>query len=307
MKRVLFVIISLFLLWTAKANDIYVVTANRLNVRMSPSTTARVLGRVVKGDTLEVTDIVNSVWAKIEFKNREGYVSTKYIRFVRSLQPEPSDPEPVEVLVQEVPVQVDTIEVKEEIPDESPKDDISTLISGPCKINKNFELYYGVSAGVGFSSFLWEGSLENGRLSYSGDIFAELNFNEKVLIFPKNYFVELQLGYDSKGAAWYSMNYVHAKLYPLGYKIPIDSLKIVGKAGPCFGMPLSDFESHDTGRTWSGCFQVGIAAAIGIEYKQFCLSANVEYDFTEVADTPVTLNNLAVFGTLSYKIGKFKH
>lgn len=307
MKRIFFIIVSLLICITANSYNVYEVIATRLNVRTSPSTSASVIGSVSKGDQLEVIDINNSGWAKIQYQNRECYVSAKYLRFVRSIEPIPTETPVVEDVVEEVPVEESVTIIQETPILHASNGDFRTLFNGPGRINDNFELYYGLSAGIGFSTFIWDGDFANGKLSYTVDLFAELFINNKVSFIPKNYFLELQLGYDAKGAAWYNMNYVHARIYPFGYKIPLKAVKLVGKAGAYLGLSLNDLESYKSWEYWSGNFQLGVTAGMGVEYKQFCLCANVEYNVTEVASTPVTMRNFAVFGTLSYKFGKLKH
>ena len=308
MKRIALFIVSLFMIWTAEANDIYEVTASRLNVRISPPPSARVIGKITKGNHLEVMEINNAGWARIEYKNRQAYVNSKYLRFVHTIIPTPIKTKETEKVVAVELHQDKSDEVVEDTPIAIAEDEqFHTLLNGPGKTSRNFELYYGLSVGAGYSSFMWGGELANGCLSYTADVFAELYFKNNVSFIPEKYFVEIQLGYDAKGAAWYPMNYVHTRIYPIGYKLSFDTIKIVGKAGLYLGYPLSDVESYDSWDYWSGNFQVGATAAIGVEYKQFCVCANVEYNFTEVASTPVTLNNIAIFGSLSYKFGKFKH
>ena len=293
---------------TAEANDIYEVTATRLNVRVSPSSAATVIGSVSKGELLEVLDVNSAGGAKIEYKNRQGFVSSKFLRFICSTSPQPIKNNNVEEEVLEVQEEEKPITVVEYTQiKHSSDEDFPTLLNGPGRINDNLELYYGLLAGVGYSSFIWDGELANGKITYTADLFAELFFKKKLSFIPRNYFVELQLGYDNKGASWYPMNYIHVRLYPFGYKIPFNPIKLVGKAGLYLGSPLNDLESYNSWNYWSGNFQVGISAAVGVEYKQFCLCANIEYNFTEVAPSPVTLNNIAIFGTLSYKFGKLKH
>jgi len=166
MKRILFIILSLFVIWTAEANDIYEVTATRLNVRVSPSTTASVIGGVSKGTQLEVIDINSAGWAKIEFKNRQCYVSSKFLRFVRTIDTKPIEtPIIQEQLIEEQEEeQATTIEtIVEKTVRQSRTDEFHTLLNGPGSISDNFELYYGLSAGVGYSSFMWDGELASGK------------------------------------------------------------------------------------------------------------------------------------------------
>lgn len=56
----------------------YTVTANRLNVRVSPSTGADVLGALQKGQTVTVKSVSNG-WATITFKGRTAYINASYI------------------------------------------------------------------------------------------------------------------------------------------------------------------------------------------------------------------------------------
>lgn len=295
--------------WTAEANDIYEVTATRLNVRVSGSTTASVIGGVSKGDRLEVIDINQLGWAKVEYRNSIGYVSAKFLKFVQHIQETPieePETETFSAVLEEPEEEIFSPEQPKTIVSYDREEGFSTLLTGPGRISRNFELYYGLSAGAGFSSFMWDGELANGRLSYTADIFIELDITRKQS-YLNGCFAELQIGYDGKGAAWYPMNYIHMRLFPIGYKYNIHPVKLAGKLGLYMGLPLSDLESYNSWEYWSGNFQVGISAAIGVEYKQFGLYANVDYNFTEVASTPVTLNNIAIFGTLSYKFGKLKH
>lgn len=186
-------------------------------------------------------------------------------------------------------------------------DNFTTLINGPAKISNNFDLFYGLSAGVGFSSFIWDGSAVNGRLSASADIFAELDFRKNVFFIPKGYFTQIEVGYDLKGAARYPLHYMHAHVYPFGYKLPVKPVKLTGKVGVALGVPLGSLESYQTAQSWSCYFQIGIIGGIGAEYKHYGISANVEYDFNEVGYTRVTLNNIALLFTFSYKLGKLNH
>ena len=309
MKRILFIIVSLFIFWTADANDIYEVTATSLSVRVSPSIKAKAIGNLTKGDRLEVIDFNKSGWAKVEYRNRIGYVSTRFLKFVQQLQDNTIEKVEVESNSTLTKDSEDEIVMTAQQNNAIPKvnnEEFSTLLNGPGRISRNFELYYGLSVGAGFSSFMWDGELVNGRVSYTADIFVELDITRKQS-YLNGCFAELQIGYDAKGAAWYPMSYVHMRLFPFGYKYNIYPVKLAAKLGLYLGYPLSELESYNSWECWSGDFQVGLSAAIGVEYKQFGIYANVDYNFTEVASTPTTLNNIAIFGTFSYKFGKLKH
>lgn len=309
MKKLLFLIVLLSVIWPAKAFDIYRVTAARLNVRMAPSATSPILGVVRNGEMVNVIDINHAGWAKIEYQNKEAFVSSDYLRF------EKYGPQVVaETVQEEVPVETpvaDYQQVKVEYQEPTTNyidiSDTPTLLNGPLRINPNFNLSYGLSAGVGFSSFLCNDAHVNGRISYTADLFAELTFNKKIAFIPKNFLTEIQLGYAGKGAAWYNLDYIHLRVYPFGYRMPIKPINMIGKVGLTIGFPLNDMESYKYWQNWGSLIQFEISAALGAEFKNFGLYANFEYGLTEVARTPTKLNNLAIYGVIAYKFGRLKH
>lgn len=61
---------------------IYRCTARALNVRSAPSTLGTILGAIREGDEVEVLEEVNG-FARIEYKGKNGYVSTEYLKRVR--------------------------------------------------------------------------------------------------------------------------------------------------------------------------------------------------------------------------------
>lgn len=63
----------------AKSGTPYIVDANSLNVRQKPSTDAAVIGKVTKGQEVQVIKI-DGGWACITYKNDKGYVSAQYIK-----------------------------------------------------------------------------------------------------------------------------------------------------------------------------------------------------------------------------------
>lgn len=280
-----------------------VTSSSRLNVRRAPSTSGSVLGTFKSGQEITVLSITNG-WAKVEFNNSVGYVSAKYIT---ELPKKVVEEEPEEI--------VEVVEVIEDTPSrETPvyvatdysSDDVSTpLTIGSCLTDK-LSLYFAVQGGVGYSNFLWSDGDVNGDLSFSVDIVGQLYFEDKVSFIPRNWYSELAIGYDKKGAADFGMNYIHARVYPLGYRIPLSPVNIVVKGGISLGFPLNDLETNSN--SWSSDFQCGVGGGFQVEWKQFAVGCNVEYDFTEVSSScNQTLNNIAVLGTISYKFGQIGH
>lgn len=173
-------------------------------------------------------------------------------------------------------------------------------------LGESLNLYFAVQGGFGYSNFMWSDGSVNGDMSYSADIVGQLYFEDKVSFIPQNWYSELALGYDKRGVANFGMNYVHARIYPLGYKIPLSPISIVVKGGVALGFPLSELETNSN--SWSCDFQCGVGGGLQIEWKQFAIGCNVEYDFTEVSSScGQTLNNFAVLGTISYKFAKLGH
>lgn len=167
----------------------------------------------------------------------------------------------------------------------------------------SISLYFALQAGIGFSTFTWSNGGVHGTMSYSGDIAMQLYLRDKTGFLPANWYSELALGYDKRGAADFDMSYVHARVYPIGYAIPVSSFNVVLKAGATVGYPLGELKSSMA--SWSADLQIGVGGGLQIDFGRFAIGCNVEYDFTKVSsDAPETLNNFAVLGTLSYKFAK---
>ena len=72
-----------------KATSTYVCTANSLNVRSYASASAPVIGKLTKGQRVEVYQITNN-FAKINYSGKTGYVSSKYITPINQYKPSSS-------------------------------------------------------------------------------------------------------------------------------------------------------------------------------------------------------------------------
>ncbi len=287
-------------------NNYKVTSSSRLNVRKAPSTSGQILGTFESSQQIEVLDIDNG-WAKVKFNGKTGYVSAKYITALPKPEPRKEQPK------REEPVK--TVEPRQnEIPETNRFRDITSvgeyevetpLTFGNC-LNENMNIYIAVQGGLGYSNFMWSDGSVNGIMSYSADIVGQLYFEDKVSFIPQNWYSELALGYDKRGAANFDMSYVHARLYPLGYRIPLSAVNLVIKGGVTLGFPLSELETNSN--SWSGDFQCGVGGGFQVEWKQFAIGCNIEYDFTEVSSScNQTLNNIAVLGTISYKFAKLGH
>lgn len=284
-------------------NNYRVISSSRLNVRKAASTSAAILGTFNSGQEIEVIS-VNNGWAKVKFNGKTGYVSDKYITPLPKLEKTKPESKPKKEVVEKTVVEKEAPDNNRfrEIRDAGDLE-VETPLTFGSSLSDNFNLYLAVQGGFGLSNFLWDSGNVNGTMSYSGDIVAQLYFENPVSFIPANWYSELALGYDKKGAASFDMSYVHARIYPLGYRIPILPFNIVVKGGISLGYPLGDFDSR-----WSSDFQVGIGGGFQLEWKNFAIGCNIEYDFTEVSSScSQTLNNIAVLGSISYKFAKFGH
>lgn len=288
-------------------NNYRVTSLSRLNVRKAASTSATVLGTFDSGQEIEVLS-VNNGWAKVRFNGKTGYVNETYISpLPKKETPKPASKSKKEVIEEKVVVE-------NEVPDNNRfrniKDaedlEVETPLTIGTSLSDNFNLYLAVQGGFGWSNFLWDNGDVNGSMSYSGDIVAQLYFENHVSFIPANWYSELALGYDKRGAAAFDMSYLHARVYPLGYRIPLSPVNIVVKGGISLGFPLNDLETYSN--SWNSDFQCGVGGGLQIEWKQFAIGCNVEYDFTEVSSScGQKLNNIAVLGTILYKFAKFGH
>lgn len=280
-----------------------VISSSRLNVRRSPSTSGAVLGTFKSGQEITVLSI-NKGWAKVEFNNSVGYVSAKYItELPKKVVEGPEEVEEVVEVVEELPVENTPVYV---VQNDSNYEEISTPLTIGSSLTDKLSLYLAVQGGVGYSNFLWSNGDVNGGLSFSGDIVGQLYFEDQVGFIPRNWYSELALGYDKKGAVNFVMNYVHARIYPLGYRIQMSPINIVVKGGVSLGLPLNDLET--SANSWSADFQCGVGGGLQVEWNQFAIGCNVEYDFTKVSvSCNQTLKNIAIIGTISYKFAQFGH
>lgn len=286
-----------------------VTSSSRLNVRKFSSTSAEIIGTLNPGQQIEVI-LINHGWAKIKYQNQIGYVSEKYIALIPKLI-EPQ--KPIEKPSEEMTEMVSTYPNQShsnsfpDLADWTGSDyEVDTPIVMGSSMSDDLNLYFSLQAGFGWSNFLWSNGDVNGTMAYSGNLLLQLYIEDKVSFFPRNWYSEIALGYEKLGAAEFDMNYVHASFCPLGFRIPLNTINIVFKAGVDLAYPLNNLQTNS--QSWSADFQYGVIGGLQFEWRQFAIGCNVIYDFSDVsASCGQTLNNLGVLGTISYKFAKFGH
>lgn len=280
-----------------------VSSASRLNVRKTPSTSGVVMGTFKSGEEITVLSISKG-WAKVEYGKSIGYVSAKYIEELPKKIKE--EPQKVEEVIEVEEIVSDNNEPVYEVVSQNYSSSIPTPVTFGSGMPSSMNLYLAIQGGCGWSNFLWSDGSVNGTIAYSGNILAQLYFEDKVSFIPQNWYSEIALGYNKLGAANFDMNYIHLGLCPFGYRVSLDPIDIVVKAGVDLSFPLSDLETNSN--SWSADFQCGVLGGLQIEWKQFAIGCNAIYDFTEVSSScNQTLNNIGVLGTITYKFGKFGH
>ncbi len=290
-------------------NNYRVTASSRLNVRKAASTQSAVLGTFAGGQEIEVLSISNG-WAKVKFNGKIGYVSAKYV----SPLPKKEAPAPKaqpQADVREERVTVENVGQADnrfrEIRDAGDLE-VETPLTFGSSMSENLNLYLAVQGGIGYSNFIWDDGSVNGTMSFSADIVGQLYFENPVSFIPANWYSELALGYDKRGAARFGMNYIHMRVYPLGYRLQMSPVNIVFKGGVALGFPLNRLEANKVDKDWASDFQFGIGGGFQVEWQQFAVGCNVEYDFTGVSSScGQNLNNIAVLATISYKFAKFGH
>lgn len=75
--------------FASSADAATVVTANALNVRQQPTTSASIVGKVTNGQSLNVTKRLNG-WLQIQHNGQTAYVSTAYTKETSSTTPAPT-------------------------------------------------------------------------------------------------------------------------------------------------------------------------------------------------------------------------
>lgn len=269
-------------------NNYKVISASRLNVRKAPSTGA-VIGSLVSGQEIEVVSI-DKGWAKVKYKNGYGYVSAKYIA----------------PLLTKTNTNSQLNNIKQPTSNGYSFEKVNTGFVVEKNNNHNqtlfnyADIYLSGQAGVGFSSFTWNNGNVNGTLAYSLDVLIQLYFTKQLNIIPENWYSEVALGYEKKGAAKFDMSYIRTQICPFGYKIPVDPFNIIVKGGMALSYPLNDLNKR-----WKANLQLGAIVGAHVDWEQFSFGCNLSYDISKVSyDCGQKLNNIAAFCTISYKFEK---
>lgn len=284
-----FVVIALIHINVAKGQEVYEVTAQKLNVRSRPTTKSQVIGSLYAKDLVDVYKIYNG-WATINYKERDGYVSAKYLK---------SKVEETNMPVEETDsVFVDTVVVsqiengKREIQEEKKP------------ISNRLGIDFVPSVFFGYANFSADGASPKGTIGGGVDFAFQFIAHDKILFFPKNYYMEASLGYALKGSAAFPLHYIDLKLSPIGYMYDIFDFTLFGKVGAYVGYTFSSIETEMY--SFDSNIDVGILCEVGVEYDNIGVGVSYERSFTDACNSQLALKNQGFYLNLSYRLFSLK-
>lgn len=91
MKRIILAALFLLITLTGALAEIYQITATKISVRSASNATARIIGSMTKGMEIDVEYFENG-FAKFNFNGKTGYVTSKYLKFLKH-SPAKNEPE----------------------------------------------------------------------------------------------------------------------------------------------------------------------------------------------------------------------
>lgn len=266
-----------------------VVSTSRLNVRSKPSTNSSIIGTLNPHEQVDVYSIIDS-WAKISYKSRMAYVSSKYIRKIE--------------IKENIPVVVERQEENNPITSETKETEISEVIYNEPTKKDNIGIDFVPSIYGGFTNFVSDNASPKGNIGFGADFAFQFIANRPIGFIPKDYYMEASLGYSLKGSGAFPLHYIIMKLSPIGYRYMISDFMLLSKIGVYTGYTFSTIETNS--HSFDTNIDIGILCEIGIEYKRVGVGLSYEQGFANVCNSNLRLNNQCVFLNLSYRLFNLK-
>lgn len=153
----------------------------------------------------------------------------------------------------------------------------------------------------GYSNFMWSDGSPVAGLGFGGGVIGQLHLNE-IGHSPDGYFAELGINYIRKGSGAYPIDYVNAKVLPLGYSFNqlFGDFSLFFKAGGYVAYPFSDLKTNK--QSFNTNLDYGAIGCVGVSYDRFAVSVSYEHGFADVSNANVNLKNQNIFLTISYRI-----
>lgn len=175
----------------------YIVTASKLNVRAAASSESSIIGGFAKGDTALVLSFKNN-WAEINFKNRTGYISSKYIQ----------------------KIQVDDVPVNNSVSNEKPftiqdSQSLEPILQDnkqPSSFGRFRLIRYTSTLALGLSNFYSSQAYSNPRFGLCVDGGVQFAMDIK----PIHWLLETTFGFDLLGNSNYPFYSLSINILPIG-------------------------------------------------------------------------------------------
>lgn len=273
----------------------YRVTAPHLNVRKAPSSESTIIGRLSKGDTINVRSF-KKAWAEIDFKKNIGYVSTKYI-------------EPIEI--EDTPAPESQAEV-EEAQIIEPAIVISSTPENEKKKAFSFRLTSSLSLGI--SNFYSFDAYSHPRFGFGIDVGTQI----RARFMPRGMFAETTIGFMELGNSNYSFPSLSINILPAGYRyegIKIGKLEtsIYAVGGLSLQIPFGQgihFYRNSKNYSFSAVTNLNVYAKAGLELTDnIAVGIMYMHGITNVCRSlPIGIKNstIQVYGTFLFDKWKKK-
>lgn len=266
-----------------------VISTTRLNVRSKPDAKSSVIGSLYPNDVIDILSITDS-WAKIEYKGRMAYVSSKYIKKIEVKE----DVEEYEVHEKESISEISQM-------DEASQPEIQNVtVDIDNSLLKSLLIDFVPSVAGGFSNFVSDKVTPKGRFGLGVDLTFQFIAENSILFIPKDYFMDFSLGYSLKGSAAFPMHYITFKLSPIGYRKDFSEFSLFGKVGCLTGYTTSTIETDQY--TFNSNLDFGVLAEMGVEYNGIGIALAYERGLANVCDSNLKLRNSGLFLKLSCRL-----
>lgn len=156
-----------------------VISTTRLNVRSKPDAKSSVIGSLYPNDVIDILSITDS-WAKIEYKGRMAYVSSKYIKKIEVKE---------DVAEYEVHEKESISEISQM--DEASQPEIQNVtVDNDNSLLKSLLIDFVPSVAGGFSNFVSDKVTPKGRFGLGVDLTFQFIAENSILFIPKDYFMD---------------------------------------------------------------------------------------------------------------------
>lgn len=253
------------------AQDIYEVinVSTGLNVRNTPTSQGKIIGSLKNGELITVNAISNG-WAEILYKDKNAYVSSRYIRFKEHIN---SDTIPQNNDIITDFTYNDTLFVETNV-------DVNTK-----SWLENWGIDFTPSLYIGASNFIGDYT----PIAHFGwGVDMAVQFYQKQNNLPLGWMAEASIGYAMKGGGGMPVHYFDILILPAGYaytfKQEVTLYALCGLSINLGGGSLSAYYSNSYKTYYANLFDVGMQLKIATEWHKFGFAISYDQGFLNVID-----------------------